>query len=41
MVTLYDLGIHINFIIGKINIDVLTMAESLSELESKELTPIS
>ena len=41
MVTLCDLGVHINFIVGKKNIDMRTMAESVAELESKELTPIS
>lgn len=41
MVTLCDLGVHINFIIGKKNIDMLTMAESVAELESEELTPIA
>ena len=41
MVTLYDLGVHISFIIGEKSIDMLTMAESAIELESKELTPIS
>lgn len=35
MVTLCDLGVHINFIVGKKNIDMRTMAESVAELESK------
>lgn len=41
MVTLCDLGIHINFLIGKKNINMLTIAESVDELESEELTFIS
>ncbi|MGM9879669.1 MAG: DUF2357 domain-containing protein [Bacilli bacterium] len=41
MVTLYDLGVHIKFTTGKMNIDVLTMAESLDEMESSKLTNIS
>lgn len=41
MVTLYELGIHIKFIVGEKRIGVLTIAESMDELDSKELTPIS
>ena len=41
MVTLYDLGIHIRFKIGKHDIDMITIAESVDEIDSEGLSSIS
>ncbi len=41
MVTLYDLGIHLRFIVGKTYIDIVTMAESMDEMDSDDFSIIS